>query len=90
METLKGWPLGAVRAVPLESGEVTAGGIVLDEVNSGTMASRKVPGLYLCGEILDIAGPVGGYNLQAAFSTGYLAGEAAAIAVRDRDVMRDA
>jgi predicted flavoprotein YhiN len=42
------------------------------------MASRKLPGLYLCGEILDLAGPVGGYNLQAAFSTGYVAGEAAA------------
>jgi predicted Rossmann fold flavoprotein len=78
IETLKAWPLGAARAVPLERGEVTAGGVSLDEVDPATMASRKVPGLYLCGEILDIAGPVGGYNLQAAFSTGYLAGEAAA------------
>jgi predicted flavoprotein YhiN len=77
IETLKGWPLGAARAVPLERGEVTAGGISLDEVDPGTMASRKVPGLYLCGEILDIAGPVGGYNLQAAFSTGFAAGDTA-------------
>jgi len=82
IETLKGWPLGAVRAVPLERGEVTAGGVSLDEVDPATMASRNVPGLYLCGEILDIAGPVGGYNLQAGFSTGYVAGEAAATAVR--------
>ena len=82
IETLKGWPLGAVRAVPLERGEVTAGGVSLDEVDPATMASRKVPGLYLCGEILDIAGPVGGYNLQAAFSSGYVAGEATATAVR--------
>src|SRR5205814_8095831 len=78
IETLKGWPLGAARAVPLERGEVTAGGVALDEVDPATMASKKAPGLYLCGEILDIAGPVGGYNLQAVFSTGYVAGEAAA------------
>lgn len=73
---LKGWPLGGVRSVPLERGEVVAGGVSLDEVNPQTMESKIVKGLYLCGEILDIAGPVGGYNLQAAWSTGYVAGEA--------------
>jgi hypothetical protein len=78
VDLLKVFPLGAVRAVPLERGEVTAGGVALDEVDPHTMASRKVAGLFLCGEVLDIAGPVGGYNLQAAFSTGYLAGEAVA------------
>ena len=78
VNTLKGWPLGGVRSVPLERGEVVAGGVSLEEIDSQTMASRRVPGLYLCGEILDIAGPVGGYNLQAAWSTGYVAGEAAA------------
>lgn len=76
--TLKGWPLGPVRAVPLEKGEVVAGGVSLDEVDPQTMRSRLVEGLYLCGEVLDIAGPVGGYNLQAAFATGYVAGETAA------------
>ncbi len=75
VQNLKGWPLGGVRSVPLERGEVVAGGVSLDEVDSQTMASRIIPGLYLCGEILDIAGPVGGYNLQAAWSTGYVAGE---------------
>jgi hypothetical protein len=75
---LKGWTLGRVRHVPLERGEVVAGGVSLDEVEPHTMRSRKVAGLYLCGEILDIAGPVGGYNLQAAWSTGFVAGEAAA------------
>lgn len=74
---LKGWSLGSVRAVPLERGEVVAGGIALDEVDAQTMRSKLVGGLFLCGEILDIAGPVGGYNLQAAWSTGYVAGEAA-------------
>jgi len=76
--TLKGWPLGAVRHVPLERGEVVAGGIALEEVDPQTMRSRLFDGLYLCGEILDIAGPVGGYNLQAAWSTGWVAGESAA------------
>lgn len=77
-DTLKRWELGAVKSVPLERGEVTAGGAALDEVDPQTMASRKIRGLYLAGEILDIAGPVGGYNLQAAFSTGFVAGEASA------------
>jgi predicted Rossmann fold flavoprotein len=76
--TLKGWPLGTVRLVPLERGEVVAGGVALDEVDAHTMHSNLVRGLYLCGEVLDIAGPVGGYNLQAAWSTGWVAGEAAA------------
>lgn len=74
---VKGWSLGGAHSVPLERGEVVAGGVALDEVDSKTMGSRLVEGLYFCGEVLDIAGPVGGYNLQAAWSTGYLAGEAA-------------
>ena len=58
--------------------EVTAGGIALAEVDSRTMASQRVPGLYLAGEVLDLDGPIGGYNFQAAFSTGWLAGTKAA------------
>lgn len=75
---LKHWRIGSVASVPLDRGEVTAGGVALDEVDPRTMRSRLVRGLYLCGEVLDIAGPVGGYNLQAAFSTGFVAGESAA------------
>ncbi len=75
---LKSWRLGSVGAVSIDRGEVTAGGVSLDEVDPQSMRSRIVRGLFLCGEILDIAGPVGGYNLQAAFSTGYVAGETAA------------
>jgi predicted Rossmann fold flavoprotein len=78
VETIKGWKLGPVRVVPLEKGECVAGGVSLDEVDPQTMKSIKVEGLYLCGEVLDIAGPVGGYNLQAAFATGYVAGDTAA------------
>ena len=75
---VKGWFIGDVRAVPLEKGEVVAGGVSLDEVDPKTMESKLVSGLYLCGEVLDVAGPVGGYNLQAAFATGFVAGESAA------------
>jgi predicted Rossmann fold flavoprotein len=78
VELIKGWTLGDVRSVPLEKGECVAGGVALDEVDQKSMRSKFVRGLYLCGEALDIAGPVGGYNLQAAFSTGYVAGDTAA------------
>lgn len=74
LAVLKRFPLGTVREVPLDQGEVSAGGVVLGEVNPKTMQSRLVPGLFLCGEILDYAGEIGGYNLQAAFSTGWTAG----------------
>ncbi len=57
-----------------EKAEVTAGGVCLDEIDSKTMQSKRVPGLYLAGEVLDLDGPIGGYNFQAAFSTGFLAG----------------
>ena len=53
---------------------VTAGGVRLDEINPNTMQSRINPRLFLAGEVLDLTGPSGGYNLQLAFSTGYLAG----------------
>ena len=54
---------------------VTRGGVALDSVNPKTMESKLVPGLFFAGEVLDIDGDTGGYNLQAAFSTGYLAAE---------------
>jgi predicted Rossmann fold flavoprotein len=60
--------------------EVTAGGVVLDEVDSRTLRSKLVPDLFIAGEVLDLDGPIGGYNFQAAFSTGWLAGGKAATA----------
>jgi predicted flavoprotein YhiN len=61
------------RPRPIEEAVVTRGGIDLKEVDPRTMESRKVKGLYFCGELLDIDGSTGGYNLQAAFSTARLA-----------------
>jgi len=63
---------------PIEEAIVTAGGVDTQEIDPRTMASRLVPGLYFAGEVLDIDGATGGYNLQAAFSTGWLAGQSAA------------
>ena len=57
-----------------EKAEVTAGGVSLDEVDSRTMQSKKQPGLYFAGEVLDLDGWIGGYNFQSAWSTGWLAG----------------
>jgi predicted Rossmann fold flavoprotein len=54
---------------------VTRGGIALEEVNAKTMESKRVPGLFFAGEVLDIDGDTGGFNLQAAFSTGFLAAQ---------------
>lgn len=69
--------------LPLEQAIVTAGGVSLDEVDPRTMASRLVKGLYLAGEVLDLDADTGGFNLQAAFSTGWLAGQMAAELVLD-------
>jgi predicted Rossmann fold flavoprotein len=64
--------------LPMTAAIVTAGGVALKEIDPRTMASRLVPGLFFCGEVMDIDADTGGYNLQAAFSTGFVAGEAAA------------
>jgi hypothetical protein len=71
---VRAWPLGEPGPVDLERGEVSAGGVRLDAVEPRTMALKGWDNLRVCGELLDIDGPVGGYNLQAAFSTGYAAG----------------
>jgi len=64
-------------SLPMTSAMVTAGGVALREIDPRTMGSRLIPGLYFCGEVMDIDADTGGFNLQAAFSTGYVAGEAA-------------
>jgi hypothetical protein len=69
---------------PLEEAIVTAGGVDTRQVDPYTLGSRLLPGLYFAGEVLDVQADTGGFNLQAAFSTGYIAGRAAAQFVADR------
>lgn len=77
-KALKGWKMDMEGYVGYERCVVTAGGVSQDEMTPKTLESRLVPGLYFAGEILDLDGDTGGYNLQIAFSTGYLAGSSAA------------
>ena len=76
---LKSFRLEIKRALPIETAMVTRGGVPLKEINPRTMESRIIKGLYFAGEIIDLDADSGGFNLQAAFSTGYLAGESAAL-----------
>lgn len=59
--------------------QVTAGGVDVSQINPDTMESRIVPGLYFAGEIIDIDGDCGGFNLQWAWSSGYMAGFSASV-----------
>jgi predicted Rossmann fold flavoprotein len=74
VEAIKGLLIPVTGTLGFEKAEVTAGGVSLDEVDSRSLESKLVSGLYLAGELLDLDGPIGGYNFQAAFSTGRLAG----------------
>ena len=77
-KALKEWRFDIDGYVGWERAVVTAGGVSLDDIIPKTMESRLVPGLYFCGEALDIDANTGGYNLQLAFCTGWLAGQTAA------------
>ena len=59
---------------PIEEAVITSGGVDISQVNPKTMESKLVKGLYFAGEVLDVDAYTGGFNLQIAFSTGYLAG----------------
>jgi predicted flavoprotein YhiN len=78
VEILKALRFNIKSPLALERAIVTAGGVSLAEIDQRTMASRLINGLYFCGEVMDIDADTGGYNLQAAFSTGYMAGEKSA------------
>jgi predicted flavoprotein YhiN len=82
LDLLKSLRFDIQGAHSMAAAQVTAGGVSLDEIDPRTMASKLVPGLFFCGEVMDIDAASGGFNLQAAFSTGYLAGESAAYAVK--------
>lgn len=74
MQILKKLTLTVTAARPIQEAIVTAGGVNIKEIDPKTMESKLVKGLFIAGEVLDVDGYTGGYNLQAAFSTGYIAG----------------
>ena len=74
MGLLKGLRFDVANDISFEKAQITRGGVFVKEINPKTMESKKVKGLYFAGEMIDIDGDCGGFNLQAAFSTGYLAG----------------
>ena len=76
-KTVKSFTVTLTEPMGMDSAQVTAGGILTGEFDEKTMESKLVPGLYACGEVLDIDGDCGGYNLQWAWSSGRLAGESA-------------
>ena len=78
IDMLKAFPLTITGSLPIEEAMVTLGGVSIKEINPRTMESKVVSGLYFAGEVIEGSAASGGYNLQQAFSTGYLAGEEAA------------
>lgn len=73
-QVLKDLRVPVAKSRGYDHAEVTRGGVVLDEIDARTMQSKVSPGLFVCGELLDVDGPIGGFNFQAAFATGRLAG----------------
>ena len=81
-DTLKAWPFPVTGTQGWDNAQVTGGGIPLAEIDSITMESKTQPGLYLAGEVLDVAGDCGGFNLHWAWCSGIRAGKASAKAVK--------
>ena len=78
LELLKALPLEITGTRPIKEATATRGGVGRDEIDPTTMQSKLCPGLFFAGEVIDVDGPCGGYNLQIAWSTGALAGKSAA------------
>lgn len=74
-DLLKGWKFTVTGAPPYREAQLMAGGISTRDFNPSTLESRRVDGLFACGEVLDVSGDCGGYNLQWAWSSGHVAGE---------------
>lgn len=83
VRTLQNTRLNVAATAGFEGAIVTMGGVSLKHIEPKTLQSKRVSGLFVAGELLDLDGPTGGYNLQIAFSTGYLAGKSAAKAVKE-------
>lgn len=75
IKALKSFDFNIKTLKPVEFGIVTSGGVKVNEINSNTMQSKLVPGLYFAGEVIDVDAVTGGFNIQIALSTGYLAGQ---------------
>ncbi len=75
---LKAFPIPIRGPRPVEEAIITAGGVAVEEINPSTMESKKLPGLYFAGEVIDVDAYTGGFNLQIAWATGYVAGQHAA------------
>ena len=75
-KTLHTWRVTPAGTEGYEKAEVTAGGVDTDELSAKTMESRKVPGLYFIGEVVDVTGHLGGFNFQWAWASGFAAGQA--------------
>ena len=78
LAALKGFTIPITGARPVEEAVVTSGGVAVGEVDPRTMESKQARGLFFAGELLDVDGYTGGFNLQIAWSTGFAAGQAAA------------
>lgn len=74
ISNLKGFRFNVNGTLPIDKAFVTGGGVSLKEIQPKTMMSKIVPGLFLCGEVLDIHGYTGGYNITSALVTGHVAG----------------
>ncbi|MGI6076048.1 MAG: aminoacetone oxidase family FAD-binding enzyme, partial [Pyramidobacter sp.] len=77
-DTLKNFKLTPTGLLGFHHAIITSGGVRTDELNAETMGSKMIPNVYFAGEIIDIDGPTGGFNLQECWTTGYVAGSAAA------------
>ncbi|WP_414468953.1 NAD(P)/FAD-dependent oxidoreductase [Methanobacterium sp. ACI-7] len=78
LSLLKAFPLTITGSKPINAAMITCGGVSKKDIDPQTMESKIIRGIYFAGEIIDLCAPSGGYNLQEAFSTGFLAGESAA------------
>ena len=78
LTTLKGFDIPLKKFRPIEEAIITSGGVDVKEISPKTMESKITPGLFFAGEVIDLDAYTGGFNLQIAFSTGYLAGKSAA------------
>ena len=78
LSLLKNFEIPLSKFRPIEEAIITSGGVAVSEISPKNMQSKIVPGLFFAGEIIDVDAYTGGFNLQIAFSTGYLAGKNAA------------